>query len=145
MKRKIREAQIVSTTEVVVRFSEVDSMQVVWHGEYVKYFEDGREDFGRKHTGLGYMDFFDNGFLTPIVDINIQYKKPLKCNDIAVVETRYIATDAAKICFDYIIRNKSNGEIVATGSTTQAFIDLQGELQLVAPDFYINWKKKWIE
>ena len=41
-------------TEIRVRFSEVDSMGVVWHGNYLKYFEDGREAFGRKH-GLGYV------------------------------------------------------------------------------------------
>ena len=32
-----------------IRFSEVDSMGVVWHGNYAKYFEDAREEFGRKY------------------------------------------------------------------------------------------------
>ncbi len=145
MKKKSREVKLTSTTNISVRFSEVDSMRVVWHGEYVKYMEDGREDFGRKYAGLGYMDFFDNGYLTPIVELDIQYKSPLKCNDTAVVETRYIATDAAKICFDYIIRNSSDGKVVATGSTTQAFIDLNGELQLLSPEFYQKWKEQWIK
>jgi len=35
-------------TETIIRFSEVDSMGVVWHGNYIKYFEDGREAFGNK-------------------------------------------------------------------------------------------------
>ena len=44
---------LTNTTKTTVRFSEVDSMQVVWHGEYVRYFEDGREAFGRKYPGIG--------------------------------------------------------------------------------------------
>jgi acyl-CoA thioester hydrolase len=64
-----KEANLVTTTQTTVRFSEVDSMQVVWHGEYVKYFEDGREAFGREYPGLGYLDFYANGYTAPIVDV----------------------------------------------------------------------------
>ena len=46
--------QMTSTKEVLVRFNEVDSMSIVWHGNYVKYLEDGREDFGQKF-GLSYL------------------------------------------------------------------------------------------
>jgi hypothetical protein len=55
-------------TQTTVRFSEVDSMQVVWHGEYVRYFEDGREAFGRQFTGIGYLDFYAEGYTAPIVE-----------------------------------------------------------------------------
>ena len=41
-----------------VRFSEVDSMKIVWHGNYVHYFEDGREAFGKKYEGLSYLDMY---------------------------------------------------------------------------------------
>ena len=43
---KIQEAALTNRTTLRVRFSEVDSMEVVWHGEYVRYMEDGREAFG---------------------------------------------------------------------------------------------------
>ena len=70
----------------------------MWHGEYVRYFEDGREAFGREFAGLGYMDIHASGYTAPIVELQLQYKKPLRVNDTAVVETRYIATEAAKMC-----------------------------------------------
>ena len=114
VRRKTAEASLVGKTSLRVRFSEVDSMQIVWHGEYVRYFEDGREAFGREFAGLGYM-----------------------------VETRYIATEAAKICFEYTIRSATDGEIVAEGSSTQVFLDARGELQLLAPEFYRKWKERW--
>jgi acyl-CoA thioester hydrolase len=61
-------------TETIIRFSEVDSMGVVWHGNYVKYFEDGREAFGNKY-GLNYLDFHKNGILTPIVKLSCNRDK----------------------------------------------------------------------
>ena len=57
-KKKILTAE----TTLKIRFSEVDSMGVVWHGSYVKYLEDAREAFGAQH-GLSYLFVFDNGFL----------------------------------------------------------------------------------
>jgi len=46
-----------NTTQIIVKFSEVDSLRVVWHGHYVRYFEDGREAFGKQYN-LGYLDIF---------------------------------------------------------------------------------------
>lgn len=131
-------------TRVKVRFSEVDSMHIVWHGRYVSYFEDGRESFGLEFPGLGYMDIYENGFTAPIVELTLQYKHPLKCNDKIIVETRYIDSEAAKICFEYEIKRESDGVVAATGTTVQVFLDNNGELQLVSPDFYLKWKERWI-
>lgn len=143
VRRKKSEASLVNKTSLRVRFSEVDSMQIVWHGEYVRYFEDGREAFGREFAGLGYMDIYASGHTAPIVELHLQYRKPLKVNDTAVVETRYIATEAAKVCFEYTIRSATDGEVVAEGSSTQVFLDSRGELQLLAPEFYRKWKERW--
>ena len=143
MQRKQKEASLVGRTTFQVRFSEVDSMRIVWHGAYVKYFEDGREAFGREFKGLGYTDFFENGYPAPIVDLQLKYKKPLACNDRAVVEVRYINTEAAKICFEYTIFKEETNEIVATGSSVQVFLNSEGELELVNPEFYLKWKERW--
>ena len=118
-------------------------MQVVWHGEYVRYFEDGREDFGRRFAGLGYADIAQSGYLAPVVEASLQFRSPLRVNDTVLVETRYIDTEAAKICFEYTIRSGTDGEIVAEGSSTQVFLDARGELQLLAPEFYRKWKERW--
>ena len=145
--RKIgsRESALTMTTETTVRFSEVDSMQVVWHGEYVRYFEDGREAFGREYPGLGYLDFYANGYTAPIVDLQLQYVSPLTVNDVAIIETRYIETVAAKLCFEYIIRKESDGTLVARGSSVQVFVDSSGEMALNNPQFYEEWKKRWLK
>lgn len=140
----LQQPTLKNITETVVRFSEVDSMQVVWHGVYVRYFEDGREAFGRTYPGLGYMDFYANGYTAPIVDLQVQYLSPLKINDIAIIETRYIDSPAAKLCFEYIIYRKSDGAVAARGTSLQVFVDNEGNMSLNNPVFFDEWKKQWL-
>ena len=100
MKRKTNQqiAALTNRTTFRVRFSEIDSMQIVWHGEYVRYFEDGREAFGKQY-GLDYMSIYREGYMVPIVDLTCQFKQSLSFGEEAIIETRYIACEAAKIKF----------------------------------------------
>ncbi|NCC09485.1 MAG: acyl-CoA thioesterase [Bacteroidia bacterium] len=137
-----RSAALTNRTTLKVRFSEIDSMQIVWHGEYVRYFEDGREAFGLQY-GLDYMSMYAQGYMVPIVDLTCQFKHPLSFNEEAVVETRFIHSEAAKIEFEYTIYRASDLKVVATGTTTQVFLNTDKELELTNPTFYMEWKKKW--
>lgn len=130
-------------TEVNVRFNEADPLGIVWHGHYVRYFEDGREAFG-KHFGISYLDFYGNGLAVPIVSVQCDYKRPLKYGDSVMVETTYIDTPAAKLKFDYQIYQGKTKELVAVGSTLQVFVDAKTfQLQLTIPAFFEMWKEKW--
>ncbi|MFI3332232.1 MAG: acyl-CoA thioesterase [Rikenellaceae bacterium] len=143
--RRQHNIKLINRTSLRVRFSEVDSMAIVWHGEYVRYFEDGREAFGREFEGLGYMDIYQSGYTAPMVSMSLNYKYPLRCNDRAIVETRYIGCEAAKIIFEYEVRRESDNVVVATGESTQVFLDGDGILQLNAPEFYQKWMERWIK
>ena len=144
MRRKKTEniPALVDRTKIKVRFSEVDSMQVVWHGEYIRYFEDGRISFGDRY-GIGYLDVVNQGYMVPIVELDCQFKQSLVFGDEAIIETRYINTPSAKIHFEYTIYRASDEAVVATGMSIQAFINMDRELELTNPDFYLEWKKKW--
>ena len=74
------------TSEIRVRFVETDPLGIVWHGNYIQYFEDGREAFGRQH-GISYLDQKDNGYASPIVKSGSEHKLPLRYGDIATVRT----------------------------------------------------------
>ncbi len=127
---------------VKVRFNEVDSLGIVWHGHYVKYFEDGRESFGQRHQ-LSYLDFYNNGYVVPIVNIQVNYKQVLRYGDSLFIETTYLQNDSAKIIFNYRLLNADNGDLVVTGSTTQVFLKRDDmSLQLINPKFYQEWKVK---
>lgn len=128
-------------TEVLVRFNEADPLGIVWHGHYVRYFEDGREAFGNKY-GIGYLDFYKKGFVVPIVSIQCDFKKSLRYGDKVIVETNFIPCDAAKIKFSYRLFNAKTNELVATGLSVQVFLDAKNStLQLINPPFFEEWKK----
>jgi len=132
--------KIKEITNIRVRFNETDSLGIVWHGNYISYFEDGREDFGKKHN-ISYLDVKEKGYITPIVESVCQHKLPLRYGDIATIETTFEDTPAAKMIFTYKIFNPI-GEVVCTGKTIQVFINEKDELSLVLPDFFKTWKEK---
>jgi len=129
-------------TEVLVRFNEADPLGIVWHGHYIRYFEDGREAFGNKY-GIGYLDFYRHGYVVPIVSVQCDFKKSLRYGDSVIVETNFIPCEAAKIKFSFRLFNSKTNELVATGSSVQVFLDKSNSiLQLTNPSFFEEWKRE---
>ena len=135
--------QLTSEKEVSIRFNEVDSMLIVWHGNYVKYLEDGREDFGKKY-GIGYLQVKEDGYGLPIVDMTIKYKKPLYYGDSVIVETTFVKTNSAKLVFKYRLISPKTSQVLCTATTTQVFLDTNGLLQITDPPSFKAWKKRWL-
>jgi acyl-CoA thioester hydrolase len=130
-------------TEVTVRFNEADPLGIVWHGHYLRYFEDGREAFGKKY-GISYLDVYQHGFATPVVSVHCDYKKPLRYGSSVIVETTFINSPAARMRFQYKIVEPVNRSTVATGYSVQVFVDVKTfQLHLTMPLFFEAWKKKW--
>ena len=126
--------------EIRVRFVETDPLGIVWHGNYIQYFEDGREAFGRHH-GISYLDQKEHGFTTPIVKSSSEHRLPLRYGDVATIKTIYVDSPAAKMIFRYEIYNPK-GQLVCTGKTVQVFVEIDGELSLLIPEFFKQWKIK---
>ena len=131
-----------ASKEFDVRFSEVDSMGIVWHGSYALYFEDAREEFGRVF-GLSYQLYFENECPAPLVDLNFKYIKPLLHGQRARVDITFRNTPAAKVIFDYEIHLAEDNSLVTTGTSTQVFVDKEHNLMFSNPPFIEEWKKKY--
>lgn len=142
MKKTTDKPLLQADKEITVRFSEVDSMNIVWHGSYPLYFEDAREAFGLKY-GIDYLTIFGNGYYAPLVDLEFHYKRPIVYGMTVRVNIKYRPTDAAKIIFDYEIFNTADDELMATGSSVQVFLDKEYKLVWINPEFYENWKKEY--
>ena len=141
IKEKMQSKEISFTNQIRVRFVETDPLGIVWHGNYIQYFEDGREAFGRHH-GISYLDQKKNGFASPIVRSTSEHKLPLRYGDVATIKTIYVDSQAAKMIFRYEI-DTPEGALVCTGETIQVFVTLDnGELSLTIPEFFVEWKKK---
>lgn len=126
-----------------VKFSEADPLGIVWHGHYIRYFEDGREAFGKKH-GISYLNFFDQGVVVPVVNVECSYKRSLRYGDTVTVETTFVPAEAAKVIFKYRLINAATKELVATGTSVQVFLDKKDSVLLLTnPPFFEAWKKKY--
>lgn len=142
MEKEKEEKIVLKSSRIIdIRFSEVDSMNIVWHGSYALYFEDAREQFGRDY-GLGYLDYFENGCYAPLVELSFQYKKPLIYGQQARADILYRNVPAAKVIFDYEIHALDDDSLIATGHSVQVFLDKQYQLLWTNPPFYEEWKKK---
>lgn len=140
-KEQYSEASALMVSENIrIRFNETDPLGIVWHGNYITYFEDGREAFGRQH-GISYLDVQRNGYTTPIVKSVCEHKLSLRYGDVARIETTLVNTPAAKIIFRYKIFDMNN-DLACTGETIQVFVDETGMLVLNNPPFFEAWKRK---
>lgn len=130
------------TEDLRIRFQEVDSLGIVWHGHYVKYFEDGREAFGRRY-GIGYLDIFSHGLTAPVVELKCDYKRSIRYGDRVRVRTVFEPVAAAKLIFHYEIYRGEEGELAARGRSVQVFLTASDQtLMLTNPPFFEAWKQK---
>ncbi|HCS86876.1 MAG TPA: hypothetical protein DIW30_00025 [Bacteroidales bacterium] len=130
------------TIRVSVRFSEVDAIRTVWHGNYAKYLEDAREAFGTRY-GLSYSYIFQNGYYAPMYDLQMHYRMVATMGDVLFVRAAYRPSIGGKIIFDYEIRRESDNALVLTATSTQLFTTHTGEFVPSCPPFYEEWKRTY--
>lgn len=133
-----------TSIKVKVRFCEVDSCRMVWHGNYVKYLEDAREEFGRKF-GLSYRHIFESGYYAPVYDMHLRYERSALLDDELSVTIAWKPSLGAKLCFDYEVRRIEDNALILTASTIQLFVTTEGEFEPTVPEFYKQWKREILD
>ncbi len=123
--------------EIEVPFFDVDAMQIVWHGHYVKYLEMARCAF-LSAIQYDYREMGVQGFSWPIVQLHVKYVKPAVFGqkirvDLAVVEIE------SCLRIDYTLVDVASGAKLTQASTTQVAVSLAtGEMQFQTPDSWLN-------
>ncbi|WP_110113317.1 thioesterase family protein [Bacillus sp. CGMCC 1.16541] len=97
----------ISTTNVEVRYAETDQMGVVYHANYLVWMEVGRTGL-IKELGFQYADMEKEGVLSPVIDVNVSYKKPLRYGQIATVHTWVEKYDGFRVVYGYEILTPDN-------------------------------------
>jgi acyl-CoA thioester hydrolase len=118
--------------EVVPPFFDIDSMDIVWHGHYVKYLELARCALLEKFD-YGYARMRESGFSWPIVDLRLKYVRPALFNQPLVVRAEIVEWEN-RLKFDYVIREAGSGAKVNTAMSIQVAVDMATrEMQYVCP------------
>ena len=109
------------TTSFDVRFPEVDSYGVVWHGHYVLYFEVARNALCAAF-GLTPADALAHGYKVPITRVEMDLKRPAKLDDRLEVTAVLSASETAKLAMTYEIRRLPERTLLATGVIVGAVV-----------------------
>lgn len=111
---------VVHSHRLRVRYSETDQMSVVYHTNYLNWFEVGRTEFIR-HADLTYRELEEKGVLLPLTDASISYKKPAKYDDEVEIRTHVDEITPVRLTFAYEIVRASDDELLVTGKTMHVF------------------------
>ena len=108
-------------TLIRVRYAETDQMGVVWHGNYLQYFESARTEALRA-GGWAYRGMEEAGIMLPLGEARLEYFRSAKYDDLLTVKAIVREPPMARIRFDYEVRNEA-GERLGTGHTVLGFVD----------------------
>ncbi|RTY91073.1 acyl-CoA thioesterase [Flavobacterium sp. RSP46] len=125
--------------EVRVRYSETDQMGVVYHGNYIPYFEIGRVEWLR-NKGISYKNMEQSGIALPIVSMNINYKKSARYDELLTVHTIFKSQTSVKIEFDCAIYNESD-ELLTTAQFILVFVSLKTGRPMAPPTYILELLK----
>ena len=118
--------------EVVPPFFDVDSMDIVWHGHYVKYLELARCALLEKFD-YGYAQMRASGYGWPVVDLRLKYVRPAAFNQPLLVRAEIVEWEN-RLKMSYLIRDKATGAKVHAASSIQVAVDMATrEMQYVCP------------
>jgi len=136
-----------------VRYQETDQMSVVFHGNYVTWFEIGRTEWIRS-MGYHYRDIEDKGLLLPVIDLAVKYVSPAIYDDMVIVCTRMKECTPLRIEFESQVRKVNNdnffsseyakenelpGDLLVTGGTKHVWVNSKFQptrISKVMPDLY---------
>lgn len=122
------------STEVTLRtqFGDLDPMNIVWHGNYVRYLEQARAQL-LQEIGYGYEEMVASGFGWPVVDLSIKYIKPLKLSqDVAINAT--LTEYENRIVIAYRLFDATSRNLHSKARTVQLAVSIAtGELSFVSP------------
>lgn len=119
-----------------VRYGETDQMGYVYYGNYAQFFEVGRVEWLR-NLGVSYKSLEESGIMLPVRELNINYIKPAKYDDLLTITTILSKKPLVKIEFDFEVHNEKK-ELLTTGYTSLVFIDMKKNKPVKAPGYLLE-------
>lgn len=134
----MRSAGVIHTdTEVLVPFFDVDSMNVVWHGHYIKYLEVARCAL-LDHIGHNYTHMLESGYAWPVIDIQLRYVRGAVFGQRLIVRASLVEWEN-RLKINYLISDAETGERMTRASSIQVAVEIESrEMQLASPKVFTD-------
>jgi len=130
--------------EITVEFYNLDPLQVVWHGNYINFFEVGRRALLEK-IGYSYDEMAKSGYAFPVIEVSAKYLSSLRFRDKARVKAILMEYEN-RLLIRYEIRNVKTGQITTKGSSTQMAFDIKNnDSCFVCPPVLIKKVEDFLE
>ncbi|KMN49131.1 4-hydroxybenzoyl-CoA thioesterase [Chromobacterium violaceum] len=124
--------------ELEPAFHDLDPMDVVWHGNYVKYLEIARCALLERFD-YNYPQMRDSGYAWPIVDMRLKYVQPVRFGQKVTIEASIVEWES-RLKIDYLIRDAASGRKINKAYTVQVAVDMASqEMLYVCPP--VLWEK----
>ena len=118
--------------EIQVQFYDLDPMEVVWHGNYVKYLEVARCAL-LDAIGYNYVEMKASGYMWPVIDMNLRYAAPATFGQRLSVRAEIVEWEN-RLRIDYLVSDAATGRRLNRASTSQVAVDIaSGEMCFVSP------------
>ncbi len=125
------------TTEIRVRYAETDGMRVVYHGNYLTYFEEARTNLFR-NIGVVYAEIERAGIFLVVLEAHVKYRRGAVYDDVLQVKASLKEMPTMKIIIDYEITRNGEKDVLVTGQTIHAFTNAQTGRPIRPPQEYMN-------
>lgn len=120
-------------------YADTDRSQVVYHSNYLRYFEFGRTSLMRD-VAYSYKEIEESGYVYPIYDLGVTFYQPLFYDDVMYIHTRPVNLERVKLQFDYVITHAQKGYLVCTGFTKHCAANAAGKPVAVDPKTVGLWQ-----
>jgi len=128
---------IFAEADLSVEFFDLDPMQVVWHGNYLNYFEVGRRMLLEK-IGYSYFEMLETGFAFPVIEVSVKYIGGLRLRDQMRIKAILLEYEN-RLRIKYEIRNIKTGLLATKGVSTQMTYNMKtNESCFVCPQILID-------
>ena len=125
--------RLAETVEIQVPFHDLDPVNIVWHGNYVKYLAHARDALMTR-LGFSYPQMQQCGFVFPVVDVRLRYLRPARLGQRLRIVAELVENDP-RLLVRYLITDADSGERIVRAHTTQVPVDAQtGAMSYRAPD-----------
>ncbi|WP_449540128.1 acyl-CoA thioesterase [Ferdinandcohnia sp. Marseille-Q9671] len=128
---------LISKKEVEVRYAETDQMGVVYHANYLVWMEVGRTQL-IKDLGFSYAEMESEGIISPVIDLQVSYKKPLRYGETALVKTWIEHYDGLRVIYGYEVETP-DGELSVFATSSHVCVKKDSFRPIQIRKHYPDW------
>lgn len=136
MRRRNAPNATISDAAIRVRYAETDQMGIVYHSNFIIWFEVGRVELLRT-IGFSYREMEADGYHLPVAEVRCRYKLPAFYDDVLAIRTRMVNLRPSLIRFGYQAIRERDGALLAEGETTHIVVGTE-KTKTQLPEKYLS-------